>query len=166
MNASIMRMTRGYKLPAVCICIALMFTSLSANAALGSNVASVLKDQTALGATVKMTTHDGYTDYALTLPNGGFVHEFVSPSGLVFEITWSKRGSRPDMNQLLGDYVSHFSGKTNGGTPTSRHADRVDSDFELHSKVVNRYFSGTAHIPTLIPATLSGPVPLPVEAAK
>ncbi len=166
MRASSMPFTPGHPLLAFCACAALMFTSLSAHATLGGNAASVVKDQSALGATVTTTARNGYTDYALSLPRSGVVHEFVNQAGRVFEITWSKRGSRPNMNQLLGDYATRFSGKKNGGAPTSRHADRVESDFELHSKVVNRYFSGTAHIPGLIPVTLSGPVALPVEAAK
>jgi len=163
MNESL---TRSHQLLSFCTCLALMFTSLSAHATLGSDAASVLKDQAALGATVKTSVHDGYTDYALSLPRSGVVHEFVNPAGQVFEITWSKRGSRPDMSQLLGAYVTRFSGKRNGGSPTSRHADRVGSDFELHSKAVNRYFSGTAHIPALVPANISAPIPVPVEAAK
>ena len=143
-----------------------MLTTLSAHATLGGDSASVANDQAVLGATLQSTKMDGYTDYALSLPRGGTVHEFVNASNQVFEITWNKYGSRPNMNQIMGDYVKRFSGTSNGGLPTSRHADRVEADFELHSKAVNRYFSGTAHIPAYIPANRTGPVRLPVEVSK
>jgi len=144
----------------------LIITSFSAHAALGGNSDSVRRDQIVLRANLTVTEMNGYKDFGLALPTGGSVHEFVSPSGRVFEITWSKKGSRPDMNQLLGEYIERFSGQVNGGGPTSRHADRIDADFVLHSKVLNRYFSGTAHIPSLIPNSLHGPVHHPVEHAQ
>jgi len=136
------------------------------HAALGGDQDSVLNDQKALNASLTVSDRDGYKDYGLALPTGGTVHEFVAPSGRVFEITWSKKGSRPDMNQLLGEYKNGFTGQFNGGTPTSRHADRTDADFVMHSKVLNRYFSGTAHVPSLLPNSLHGPVHQPVEHAQ
>jgi len=149
------------------LCTALtLLTTLPAHATLGGDSASVSNDQAVLGATMRITTMDGYTDYALNLPRGGTVHEFVNSANQVFEITWSKYGSRPNMVQIMGDYVNRFSGTTNGSGPTSRHADRVEADFELHSKAVNRYFSGTAHLPGSLPANRREPVPLPLEIAK
>jgi len=143
----------------------LMFTSLIANATLGLDAASVKKDQAVLGATLKITKNDNYTDYALTLPDNGVVHEFVSQSGQVFEITWSKRGSWPNLGPILGDYANRFSGSANT-SPTRRHADRVDNDFEMHARAINRIFSGTAHVPALVPQGLSGPIPVPNEKMK
>lgn len=146
--------------------MALLFTSLTANATLGLDSASVVQDQKALGASITMSSNDGYTDYALSFPHGGVAHEFVNSAGQVFEVTWSKYGSRPDMQQLLGNYASRFSGTANGGTPTSRRADRLDPDFELHSKVRMRYFSGTAHLPTSLPTGMAGPLSVPLEKSK
>ena len=46
-------------------------------------------------------------DLKLTDANGTTVREYVSPQGSVFGITWQGR-STPDMNQLLGTYVTNL----------------------------------------------------------
>ncbi len=166
MNRSIKNITPILTLPGLCISSVLVFTSITAHATLGLDAASVKKDQAALGATLKITKSDGYTDYMLTLPDNGVVHELVSPAGKVFEITWLKRGSWPQMGPLWGDYANRFSGSVHGTSPTSRHADRVDDDFEMHARAVNRIFSGTAHVPALLPQNLSGPIAVPNEKMK
>lgn len=144
----------------------LLLVAPVAHATLGESSESVLKNQKALTAELKKTAHDGYDDYSLSLPDGGTVHQFVNRSNQVFEITWVKRGSRPDMNLLLGTYFSRLTGQINSGKPTARHADRTESDFVLHSRLINRFFSGTAYIPDQIPANLEGPIHLPVEQAR
>ncbi len=140
--------------------MALLCASLAAHATLGGDIASINQDNAALHGTVTMTNHDGYADYVLQLPNHGVVHEFADASGHVFQVSWGQYGSRPNMTVLLGDYVARFSGKYNGGSPLSRRADRVDRDFELHSKVVNRYFSGSARLPNIpnIPNIPNAPI--------
>jgi len=144
-------------------CLAIMATSFSAQATLGGDGASVIADQSALHATMKITTEANYTDYALTQPDGVVVHEFVNPSSHVFEVTWAGKAHRPDMSQILGSYVSRFQGQGKVSRPTSRRADRVDPDLEIHSAVRNRYFSGTAHIPGLLPENMSAPIRVPAE---
>lgn len=148
------------------VCLAMLVIPSAARATLGSDSASVFNDQHALGASIKTTAHDGYTDMVLNLPRGGIVHEFINPRGQVFEVTWNTKGSRPDMNRLLGNYFNRFSGKNSGDSPTSRHAAKFDNDFELHSKAMNNYFSGTAHLPAYLPRNLDGPIPLPVDSLK
>jgi hypothetical protein len=144
-------------------CLAIMATSLSAQATLGGDGASVLADQSAMHATMTAKTEAAYTDYALTLPNGIVVHEFVNPSSHVFEVTWYGKDHRPDMSQILGSYVSRFQGQGKVSRPTSRRADRVESDLEIHSAVRNRVFSGTAHVPALLPENMSTPIRVPAE---
>ncbi|WP_165795002.1 DUF2844 domain-containing protein [Solimicrobium silvestre] len=154
-------------LPKAAISLAMLAISFSAHATLGEQAASVTADQSALHATMTATVGTSYTDYALTLPKGLVVHELVNPAGRVFEVTWSGRGQRPDMAQLLGTYVTRFTRQTQAGQvtgkPTDRHMDRVESDLVIHSAVRNRFFSGTAHIPGMIPDTMSGPVKVNVE---
>ncbi|HXA48311.1 MAG TPA: DUF2844 domain-containing protein [Burkholderiaceae bacterium] len=151
---------------------AVAFVSLPAFATLGGNSVSVTADQTALQASMSKSEKTGYTDYALTLANGIIVHEFVNSANQVFEVTWNGKGMRPDMKQILGSYFSRFgtnanatqSAQKNEQRPTTRHVERVGANFEMHSAVHNRLFSGTAHIPSMIPTSLSGPLSVPAES--
>jgi len=143
--------------------LAIMAMPLSASATLGGDGASVLADQSALHATMTIKAEAGYTDYALTQPNGVVVHEFVNPSSHVFEVTWSGMGRRPDMEQILGTYATRFHGTAKVSRPVSRRADRVEDDLVVHSAVRNRYFSGTAHVPALLPEHMSAPIRVPAE---
>lgn len=140
--------------------------SLSAHATLGGDAASVYKNQAALHATVSITRHADYTDFALQLPKGGVVHEFAGVGGQVFQVTWSQYGQHPSMAELLGDYAARQSVRPAGAAALSRRADRVDADFEVHAKVVNRNFSGSAHLPTALPVSMARPLALPLEGAK
>lgn len=136
--------------------------SVPAFATLGGNSASVLADQTAFQATLVTTKQSDYTDYALTLTNGIIVHEFVNSSNQVFEVTWNGKGMRPDMKQLLGSYFSHFgTSEKQERQPTLRETERKSANFVAHSAVHNRVFSGTAHVPSMIPASISGPLSVP-----
>lgn len=139
--------------------------SLPAFATLGGNVDSVTADKVALQASMTTSSQSDYTDYALTLSNGIIVHEFVNSANQVFEVTWNGKGMRPDMKQILGRYITRFGPQEKELRPTARHADRVQSDVEIHSAVQNRLFSGTAHIPAMIPSSMSGPLSVPVENA-
>jgi len=72
---------------------------------------------------------------------------------------------RPDMKQILGNYFQHFGVQEKERRPLSRHADRIGTNFAFHSEVHNRWFSGTAHVPSMMPSTLSGPLAVPESAA-
>ena len=154
----------GVQLPTLGLRFAFLvigLTSLPAFATLGGNSATVLADQAAFGASLAKNTTAGYTDYTLTLPSGIIVHEFVNATDQVFEVTWNGKGTRPDMKQLLGPYFNQTITAPKKGHPTLRRADIAGSNVEIHSAVVNRVFSGTAHIPSKIPSTLNGPVNVP-----
>ena len=138
--------------------------SLSAHATLGGDAHSVIVDQAALHAAISADVVGDYTDYRLALTDGGVVHEFVNASGRVFEVTWSEMGRRPDMGQLLGSYMTHFARTSGKPRPVDRHADRVEAGLEIHSAVRNRYFTGSAHLPTALPESLHHPISVPAEA--
>jgi len=142
------------------------FVSAPASATLGGNAASVTADQVALQATLVKNLASGYTDYALALTNGIVVHEFVNSADKVFEVTWNGKGMRPDMKQLLGTYFSQIATQPKKGRPTLRQADSVNANFEMHSSVRNRIFSGTAHIPSNVPASLTGVLSVPNDNIK
>jgi hypothetical protein len=143
---------------------AVALVSLPAFATLGGNSASVIADQTAFQASLKTSAQPGYTDYSLTLPNGIIVHEFVNSANQVFEVTWNGKGMRPDMKQLLGSYFSHFGTSEKERQPTRRQASHIGANFVAHSAVHNRIFSGTAHVPSLMPAALAAPISVPNES--
>jgi hypothetical protein len=142
---------------------AVALAPVCAQAALGGDAASVAADQSAWGAGLAVATAPGYTDYALQLPRGLVVHEFVNAAGLVFEVTWSGKGHRPDMARLLGAWQGRMVAMAGGARATARRADLVASDLVIHSALHSRWFSGTAHLPAQLPASLAGPLAVPAR---
>ena len=131
-----------------------------AHATLGGDAASIAADQAAWQAALTQTAANGYTDYRLALPDGLVVHEYLGNGGKVFQVSWGGKGHKPDMVQLLGRYEPRIAAAARGVRPMQRRADAVAPDLEMHATVVNRYFSGTAHLPQERPASLARPVPL------
>jgi hypothetical protein len=147
--------------------VAMTMACMSAHATLGGDSNSVNADRSALGATVATHAVKNYVDNILTLPDGSVVHELVNASGKVFEVTWNSRGHRPDMDQLLGSYVSRFEGTgKHHHNPTAHHAKRVDADLVIVSNRVHRQFSGVAYLPALLPDNTTGPVSVSSEVTK
>jgi hypothetical protein len=140
------------------VLVALAAGSLPAHATLGGDLSSVAADQSVMHAQASEVASAAYTDHVLRLPDGIIVHEFVNASGQVFQVTWSGRGHRPNMNQLLGAHVVRMQAPDHRSGPMSRHAEVERADVVIHSAVRARFFTGSAHIPALIPSTLSGPV--------
>lgn len=156
---------------AICLAwLALACYGAPAWAALGGDRASVEADQAALSATLATHAEQGYTDYALSLPSGVVVHEFVNGNGQVFEVTWNGKGVRPDMRQILGGYFDRLQGSNANASasrsPLARRADHVSADVEFHSVVRNRWFSGTAHLPAQLPSSLSQALAVPKEDVR
>ena len=142
---------------------AIVLAPACAQAALGGDAASVAADQAAWGASLAVSAASGYTDYVLQLPRGLVVHEFVNASGLVFEVTWSGKGHRPDMARLLGAWQGRMVATAGGARATARRVDLVASDLVIHSALHSRWFSGTAHLPAQLPASLTGPLAVPAR---
>jgi len=88
------------------------------------------------------------------LSNETVVSEFLSPSGVVFAVSW--RGPvLPDLGSLLGTYFDSFhhaasASRTqrNIGTPLGVQA----QDFVLQSSGRMGAFAGYAYVPSLVPA--------------
>jgi hypothetical protein len=158
--------TSGWALCAAAVVLPVLFASQSAFAALGGDVASITADQKAMDATLTSNTESAYVDYVLMLKNGIVVHEFVS-AGQVFQVTWSGKGAKPDMNQLLGKYASSYPGNDGSAhSPTERNSRVERSDFVMHSSVQNRFFSGSAHVPDLLPVGMQAPLNVPHETKR
>jgi hypothetical protein len=105
-----MTLLRGSVLAA---CAALTF-SQAAHAALGGNTQSVQADvqqmnaSTATAAQVLAAGQPQYTTLTMTLERGTVVREYVSPSDVVFAVTW--RGPQmPNLSQILGSSYTNAS---------------------------------------------------------
>ena len=126
------------------------FAAAPAQAALGGDVASVLRDGTALRASHAVTPFAAYDLHEATGADGTVLREYVDRSGKVFALSWRGPAS-PDVRALLGAHAKHY--------------EAVRSRFSNH-KVVNidepgfvvsivklpRGWSGQAVLPAAIPA--------------
>jgi hypothetical protein len=120
-----------------------------ARATLGADVASVDADVQATTATRVVQKLAVGERHELTLPSGTVVHEYLSPAGAVYAITW--RGPRmPDLRTMLGPYFAQLSHARMKG---SHHdATLTGTDFVLRSAGHGNNFSGRAWVPSLVPA--------------
>lgn len=132
----------------------LTMASVPAWAALGGNAASVDSDVQLLGGQHKMVAGAGYNLHQITAADGSVVNEFVSPSGMVFGVSWQGH-SLPKFSQLLGTHMTDFQkGQRMNHVP--RRAVTVESgDFVLTSIGHNGTFRGRAYLRSLVPATLT-----------
>ena len=121
--------------------------------ALGEPVDSVESDRRALSAVRGRTTAQGsYTIHEIEY-NGIAVREYVSPSGVVFAVTWS--GIRhPDLSTLLGSYTDQYQKAVRqlSHRPGARRLS-VEADGVIVEKWGHvRDLRGRAYAPELIPS--------------
>lgn len=136
----------------------LILASIPAWATLGQSEASVTTDQLQMKTQARVQSLPNYTVHQLTSA-GSMIQEFVSPQGQVFAVTWSGR-SVPDMNQLLGTYVTNLQ----TATPAQTHILRLrgltvrTDDFVYSSFCHMQSCVGKAYVPSLLPSGLSAEV--------
>lgn len=119
-----------------------------ARATLGGDIASIAANGRSLGAARQVTKLAAGERHELTLPSGIVVHEYVSPSGAVYAITW--RGPRmPDLRELLGPYFAQLSGRASSGG--HHRMNLAGSDLVVQSIGHRRWFTGRAWAPSLVP---------------
>ena len=145
------------------LAVALLLNVAPAFATLGEGVASIDADQQALHAELRVDRTGAYFDYVLQLPHGLTVNEFVNSAGVVFEVTWSGKGRRPDMRQLLGAYFEYLNTPVDHARSRSRRVEVSGPQVVIHSQGYARFFKGSAYVPGLLPASLSGPIPVPAH---
>lgn len=124
-----------------------------AHATLGGNVASIQANQEHLGAQRSVEKLAQGERHELRLNDHLTVQEYVSPSGVVYAITWKGHG-RPNFGELFGSYASELENPAaRNHRRTGHHQLRLSgSDFELRSSGHNRMSSGRAWVPSLLPA--------------
>ncbi len=128
----------------------------TARATLGGDVTSVAGNHQHLGATGNVHVLKlAYGErHELTLPSGLVVHEFVSPTGAVYAVTW--RGPRmPDLRELLGPYFTQI--ESRDAFPHNGHHQMTMSGFDLEIRASghNHSFSGRAWVPSMVPIGVS-----------
>ena len=83
----------------------LMGASKEARATLGDGVATVAANELNLRATRSVQSLASGERHDLVLPSGIVVHQYVSPGGVVYALSW--RGPRmPDLRELMGAYFA------------------------------------------------------------
>lgn len=135
---------------------ALMGLCLPAQAGLGGDSRSVETDRVQLKAQHAVTSGGGFTAHQLTLPSGTVVHEYLSPAGKIFAVSW--RGQViPDLQQMLGGYYSSASAALNSAPqgPTHRHRSVEGPDLVVHTTARMREHAGLVYVPTLLPPGVS-----------
>ena len=141
------RLVRGFAL-------VIFLVPLSAFAALGGNLNSVVNDQVHLQGALESTQMASFTVHEIRPPTGIVIREYVSPSGTVFGVSWQGPWL-PDLRQLLGAYFQQYADAAQAHT--SSHPGRgpvqiVQPDFILQQSGHLRSFVGKAYLPQMLPA--------------
>jgi hypothetical protein len=135
------------------VSLLLFLLPLPALAALGGDVASVHEDQAQMKGTLKTTEATTFTLHEIKAGNGTVVHEYVSPGGEVFGVSW-QGPFIPDMQQLLGTYFQPYTAAAQA--QRAAHRGRAPLNIQQPSLVVEsnghmRSYSGRAYDPGKLP---------------
>jgi hypothetical protein len=144
-----------YTKAALSILFLLTMGTLPARASLGQSEASVTADQQHMKSEDRVQSFQAYKVHQLTSANGTTVREYISPQGLVFEITWQGR-FMPDVNQLLGTYANNLQTAPPAQTQIRRlrGLSVKTSDFVYSNFCHLLICTGAAYVPSLVPSNL------------
>ncbi len=134
--------------------VCILLAGVPARAALGQRVTSVDADRRQMHGTLRVVQAQGYALHEIRTANGVVVHEYVSPAGWVFAVSWRGR-VMPDLVQLLGAWYPIYR-KALESAPRRRGPLVLRSGglvVQLSGRM--RAHSGRASIPGLVPAGLS-----------
>jgi len=121
-----------------------------AQATLGGDLASVAANQQHLGGARQIQKLASGERHELQLPSGIVVHEYLSPAGAVYAITW--RGpTMPDLRELLGPYFAQLARRDSYPHDGHHRMTMTGSDLEIRASGHRRSFAGRAWVPSLVP---------------
>ncbi len=130
-------------------------------AGLGGSVDSVQTDGAHLKAQVKdATSGAGYSVQELDLPSGTVVNEYLSPSGMVFGVSWHGP-TIPNLSQIFGSYFQQYAAAAQAAphnAGTRRHFQVSASDLVVQSNARMRSYIGRAYVPSLLPPNVTAAV--------
>jgi hypothetical protein len=130
-----------------------------AKAALGDTVASIQADRVSLKGQLRSRSEPGYSVQEITTPNGTVVREFVSPSGVIFAVSWSGP-TIPNLQQTLGTYFARYQAavttqRATGARSGHHHLQIRTPSLVVHAGGHMRQHFGLAYVPSLLPQNLS-----------
>jgi hypothetical protein len=126
-----------------------------AHAALGEPAESVSADTASMKASLRAVSKAAlYTTHELQTDVGTSVHEFVTPSGVVFAVSW--RGPfKPDLRALLGRYFDAYATAPRTAGAPRTHVTVAVPDLVVLVSGHMRAFAGLAYVPSLMPANVT-----------
>jgi hypothetical protein len=135
---------------AVALAILLLFMSAPRRAAatLGADVPSIAGNEHALDAGRRIEKIATGERHDLTLSSGLVIHEFVSPSGSVYAVTW-QGPQPPNLREVLGPYFAQLF--THASRGNRNRLVVSGEDFEIRTSGHARWFEGRAWVPSLVP---------------
>lgn len=125
-----------------------------AHAGLGERAETIARDRTALrGASLQVMPKAAFDLHEITTAEGSRVREYASKSGTVFAVAW--QGRMPDLHVLLASHYAEYQAATE-----ARHANRrvlsiSTPGLSLNILKLPRGFTGSARVPSLMPAGTS-----------
>jgi len=124
-----------------------------AAAHLGGDADSVSADRDVLHAELRSTPMQQYTLHEITTIAGTVVHEYATPQGMVFAVTWHGP-LPPNLQQLFGSYYSQYrsAAAANARPGMHRQLNFAGADLVVESTGRIRSFLGKAYVPSLLPA--------------
>lgn len=124
----------------------------SAFAALGGDVASVLRDSAALGARHSVTPFAGYDLHEAITDDGVLVRQYVDRSGRVFAVSWQGRRS-PNVQALLGEHAAEYEAALKARRFPNHHVASIEAPGLAISVIrAGRGWMGQALVPNALPA--------------
>ena len=143
------------KLPCVLLLISgAACSSAPAFAALGGDADSVESDRATVKGVLSVTPTVDYDVHEITTASGLTIHEYVSPQGKVFAVTWRGPG-RPDLGQLLGSYSAKLAQAAPRTHYNHHHLRIATADAVMESDFRLRTISGRAWVPALLPQSFA-----------
>lgn len=134
----------------------LVFAALPARAVLGGDVSTVADDLARVRGerhAVVIASASAVRTHEITMADGSSIREFVTPSGVVFAITWSTR-FKPDLESLLGAHATTYAAAASEAMSAPgirRHVELRRGDLVVHSTAHLNAYVGKAWLQSLVP---------------
>ncbi len=142
------------KLPCALLLMSAACVSAPALAALGGDASSVESDRASLKGVLSITPMVEYDLHEIRTASGVIIHEYVSPQGQVFAVTWRGPG-RPDLARLLGSYSAKLAQAAPRTHYNHHHLRIATADAVMESDLHLRTLSGRAWVPALLPQSFA-----------
>jgi Protein of unknown function (DUF2844) len=129
--------------------------SHAAQAGLGEGADSISRDRIALRANAEVVTPlAAYDLHEITTDDGSRVREYVSRAGTVFGVAWSGR-TKPDLSALLAAHYADYLKAASSNHLNHKVLSISNDDFAMRIMKLPRGFTGSAHVPALLPSGTS-----------